>query len=174
MKNSAEDITNLHVKVANKEDLIELNFFAQEFIELIESFKLNFLDGRYLTLITYYNNLAVAVLIAEEMVSEVYSLEDILPNTLLKLIYVNPKFRNKHIGTNLLLFFLKDQKRKGIASVIVKLPQKYKSGINFFEYNKFHRLRKMKDSILLEYNLWNDFGIRFSHFLSNKFNHILD
>ncbi len=174
MNNNSRIYPNFKVKIAKKEDLTELTLCAKEFIELIEKFKLNFLDGKYLTLLTYYNDLIAGVLIAQELIPKVDSVENILPKTLLKLIYVNPNFRNKLIGTKLLLTFLKNQKEKGIASVFIKLPQKYKSGIKFFETNNFRRVGKIKDIIILEFNLWNDFGIRFSEFLADDINHILD
>jgi GNAT superfamily N-acetyltransferase len=174
MDKNSEINSNFKIKLAKREDLTELTLCAKEFIELIEKFKLNFLDGKYLTLIIYYNNLIAGVLIAQELIPKVDSIENILPKTLLKLIYVNPNFRNKLIGTTLLLSFLKNQKEKGVASVFIKLPQKYKSGIKFFETNNFRRVGKTRDNILLEFNLWNDFGIRFSEFLAEDLNHIFD
>jgi GNAT superfamily N-acetyltransferase len=174
MEEFSGNYPDITIKKANKEDLAELTLCADEFIDLIKEFRVNFLDGKYISLLTYYNKIVVAVLIAEELNQKVDSIENILPKTLLKLIYVNPNYRNKLIGTKLLLTFLKLQKEKGFASIYVKLPQKYKSGIRFFEINDFRRIGKVKEMILLEINLWNDFGLRFSQFLPDNFFHILD
>ena len=174
MDESPGKYPDITIKRASKEDLAELTLCADEFIGLINEFKVNFLDGKYISLLTYYNKIAVAVLIAEELNQKVDSIENILPKTVLKLIYVNPNYRNKLIGTKLLLTFLKLQKEKGFASVYVELPQKYKSGIRFFEINDFRRIGKVKEMLLLEINLWNDFGLRFSQFLPDTFFHIID
>ena len=82
---------------ANKEDLIDLNLCAKEFLQLIEDFNINFLNRKYFTLTAYYKKLLVGILIAEEKNHKVDSLEKIVPKTNLYLIYVSPSFRKNHI-----------------------------------------------------------------------------
>ncbi len=168
------DDSDISIKEANKEDLIDLNLCAKEFLQLIEDFNINFINHKYFTLTAYYKKLLVGILVAEEKNNTVDSLEKIVPKTNLYLIYVNPNFRKNHIGKKILINYLSVQKKKGIASIFVELPHKYKKGIQFFQHNKFHQINKVKDKIILEINLWNDFGIRSSEFISNNLSDVFN
>lgn len=168
------DDSDISIKEANKEDLIDLNLCAKEFLQLIEDFNINFLNRKYFTLTAYYKKLLVGILVAEEKNHKVDSLEKIVPKTNLYLIFVNPNFRKNHIGKKILINYLTIQKKKGIASIFVELPHKYKKGIQFFQYNKFHQINKVKDKIILEINLWNDFGIRSSEFIANNLSDVFN
>ncbi len=97
------DDPDISIKEANKEDLIDLNLCAKEFLQLIEDFNINFLNHKYFTLTAYYKKLLVGILVAEEKNHKVDSLEKIVPKTNLYLIYVNPNFRKKHIGKKILV-----------------------------------------------------------------------
>ncbi len=88
----------------------------------------------------------------------------------LHLLYVNPNFRKKNIGKSLLNSFFSIQRRNGIASIYIKLPQKYRDGINFFLKNNFHIIDKVKNKIILEFALWNDYGIRECQIIEENFN----
>ena len=70
--------------------------------------------------------------------------------------------------------YINYQKKKEIASVFIKLPQKYQKGIKFFENNKFRKSGKIKDKIILEYFLWYDFGLCRSDFFSQNLNDIFN
>ena len=168
------DDSDISIKEANKEDLIDLNLCAKEFLQLIEDFNINFINHKYFTLTAYYKKLLVGILVAEEKNNTVDSLEKIVPKTNLYLIYVNPNFRKNHIGKKILINYLSVQKKKGIASIFVELPHKYKKGIQFFQHNKFHQINKVKDKIILEINLWNDFGIRSSEFIANNLSDVFN
>ena len=91
----------------------------------------------------------------------------------LHLLFVNPKFRQKNIGKSLLDNFIIILKKKGTASIYVKLPQKYKKGVEFFQKNNFHQVDKNHNRIILELNLWNDFGIRDCLIIGDNFDNML-
>jgi len=106
------DDSDISIKEGNKEDLIDLNLCAKEFLQLIEDFNINFLNRKYFTLTAYYKKLLVGILVAEEKNHKVDSLEKIVPKRNLYLIYVNPNFRKKHIGKKILINYLTSQKKK--------------------------------------------------------------
>lgn len=78
----------------------------------------------------------------------------------LHLIFVNPISRNKKIGEKVLKKFLSIQKKKGIAYIHINIPQNYKDGIKYLSKNNFQHVGKKDNRIILQYNLWNDYGIR--------------
>jgi len=106
------DDSDISIKEANKEDLIDLNLCAKEFLQLIEDFNINFLNRKYFTLTAYYKKCLVGILVAEEKNHKVDSLEKIVPKTILYLIFVNPSFRKNHIGKKILINYLTIQKKK--------------------------------------------------------------
>jgi GNAT superfamily N-acetyltransferase len=149
----------IDIKLSKDEDFIDLKLCAKEFIDLIDDFKINFLKKKYLILTAYYNDLLVGILISDVKVRKINSYDKIVPKVRLYLLYVNPNFRGKQIGKKLLDNYLKIQKKRGIAVIYIKLPQKYKKGIIFFRKSKFDQIEIQNNKIILEYNLWNDYGI---------------
>ncbi|MBD3215042.1 MAG: GNAT family N-acetyltransferase [Candidatus Lokiarchaeota archaeon] len=153
------------IKIAEKENFFDLNLCAKEFIDLIDNFKSKFLNHKYFVLVAYYENILAAILVAEDKSNRIDSLEKILPNICLHLLYVNPNYRNMGIGKRLVNTFIMIMKNRGYATIYVKLPNKYKKGISFFLNNEFlglkFRQKGNKDNnIILEIHLWEDFGIR--------------
>lgn len=148
------------IKIAEDENLINLNLCAKEFIDLIDDFKINFIKKKYFILTAYNNELLVGILIAEAKVRKVNSFDKILPKVRFYLLYVNPIFRGEQIGKKLLENYLEIQKINGIAAVYIKLPQKYKKGIDFLKKANFSQTEKKNNKIKLEFNLWNDYGIK--------------
>lgn len=147
------------IKPAINENLFDIEICAKEFIEFIDGFKENFINGNFFVLTAYYDSILAGVLVAEKKIRQIDSLEKIIPNIYLNLIYVNKKFRNNQIGKNLLDSFIKIQKQNEIASIYIELPQKYQKGINFLKKNNFQQVEKIQSNIILELNLWNDYGI---------------
>jgi GNAT superfamily N-acetyltransferase len=171
----ADSMNNkIQIRKANESDLADIYLCAEDFIQLIENFQLNFLKKKFFTLIAHYNNILAAVLVAEKKVHRVESLETLLPKTKICLIYVNPSYRKKHIATELLESYIKYQKKEEIASIFIKLPQKYQEGIKFFENKKFQKSGKIKDKIILEHFLWYDFGLRRSDYFSQNLNDVFN
>lgn len=166
--------SKINIKIAQDESVINLNIIAEEFLELIDDFNINFINNKYLILTAYFNNNLAGILIAENKIHKIDSLEKIIPKVSLYLIYVNATFRNNHIGKKLLNCFLKIQKSKGVASVYIELPQKYIRGIEFFKRNNFLQMGKDKNKIILEINLWNDYGIRDDDIIENSFNDLFN
>jgi hypothetical protein len=54
--------------------------------------------------------------------------------------------------------------------ISVKIPQKYRAGIKFFLKNRFLVVEKKENDIVLEINLWNDYGIRDCQIIDEDFN----
>ena len=161
------------IKHAENENLLDIELCAKEFIDFIDNFKKNFLEGRFFILTAYYDFILAGVLIAEKKVREIDSLEKIIPSIQLHLLYVNKKFRYKQIGTKLLESFINIQKQNDIASIYIELPQKYKIGINFLQKKSFQRIGKKQNNVILELKLWNDYGIIDSQVIEDDFNDIL-
>ncbi len=151
---------HLKIKIADKEDLFDLRLCAKEFLDFIEDFKNKFLNKIYIVLTACYDKILAGILVSEDKSHKIDSLEKIVPVVYLHLLFVNSKFRNNSIGRNILDYFLSLQKQRGIAAIYVKLPQKYKKGIKFFQKNDFDIVSKDGNKIILELNLWNDYGIR--------------
>ncbi|MFX0072035.1 MAG: GNAT family N-acetyltransferase [Candidatus Hermodarchaeota archaeon] len=151
---------NIEIKIADREDLVDLSICVDDFLDFIESFKTKFLNKELLILKIYYNSILAGVLVAEDKSHEVDSLEKIIPNFYIHLVYINPKFRNKDLGKTLLKLFIKNQKDKGTASIYTKLPKKYKKGITFFRENDFQQISCENNEVILVLNLWKDYGIR--------------
>ena len=149
----------IKIQIAKNEDLFDLNLCAKEFIDLIDNFKKKFLNKKLFILTAYFNEILVGLLVAEDKSHKVDSLEKILPTIYIHMLYVNPVYRKKNIGKELLNKFLNIQKEKGFATVHTKLPQKYKTGISFFLKNNFRQINKDGAKVILELNLWNDYGI---------------
>ena len=124
-------------------------------------------------LTAYYKEILVGLLVAEDKSQKIDSLEKILPIFNIHMLYVNPTYRKKKIGKELLETFLKIQKERGTASIRIKLPQKYKSGITFFLKNNFRQIQLDRSKVILEINLWNDFGIRDSQIVEEDLNDML-
>ena len=165
---------HVDIRIANKEDLFELNSSAQDLIELIRDFKINLKKDKYFILTAFHNNLLIGVLVAKKRIHKVDSLEMLVPKVRLYLIYVNKQYRNLNIGKKLLGEFVDLQKKRGSASIYVKLPQKYKQGIKFFMKNQFQRVDIVKSKIILEYHLWEDYGITNCEIIDDSMNNILD
>jgi len=169
---SNKDNPNFVIKIANDADLFDLNLCAKDFLDLLDDFKGKFLNKKYFILAAYSNNILAGILVAEDRCQKVDSLEKIIPNICVYLVYVNNKFRNKQIAKGLLESFIKIQKGNGIASIYVELPQKYKNGIKFFQKNNFIIINKEKSKIILELNLWNDYGIKEWQIINDDFDTI--
>ena len=166
--NSRED-PHIIIKVADNENIIDLSLCAKEFLEFIKNFRDKFLNKKFFILTAYYDNVLAGLLIAEDKSQKVDSLNKVVPRMYLKLLYVNPRFRNRHLGKKLLDHLIEIQKDRGIALISIKLPQRYKQGIQFFLKNNFITSSKDNDRIILELNLWNDFGIRDCHIIDEDF-----
>ena len=162
--------TKIEIRLANQENLFDLLLCANEFLDFIEDFKDKFLNKNFFVLSAYYENILAGILIAEDKTQKIDSLEKIIPIMTLHLIFVNRTFRKKDIGKTLLKSFISIQKKNGIASIYVKLPQKYKEGIRFFLKNDFKMINKTKNKIVLEKILWKDYGIRECHIIGENFN----
>ncbi|TFF90425.1 MAG: GNAT family N-acetyltransferase [Promethearchaeota archaeon] len=152
--------SHIKIKVADKENIIDFNLCAHEFIDFIKNFRKKFINKKFFILTAYYDGILAGLLVAEDKSKKINSFEKLIPSVYLHLIFVNPNFRNKNLGKELLNSFINIQKKKGIASILVRLPQGYKKGVQFFLKNGFHISKKDKTKISLELNLWNDYGIR--------------
>ena len=172
--NSISPDFQVDIRIANEEDLFELNSSAQDLIELIRDFKINLREDKYFILTAFHNDILIGVLVAEKNVHRVDSLDMLVPKVRLYLIHVNIHYRNLNVGKKLLDYFLDLHKRRGSASIYIKLPQKYKQGISFFIRNKFQRVAIVKSKIILEYHLWEDYGITNCEIIDDSMNNILD
>jgi GNAT superfamily N-acetyltransferase len=157
--------SNIKIKIADKETFLDLNLCAKEFIDLLDNFKKNYLNKRYFVLTAYYKNVLAGVLIAKDKSHKIDSLERIVPTMSLHLLYVNSLYRNKGIGTKLMNTFLMILKNRGFAYVSIKIPKHYKKGVDFFLNNEFLNNHFSQEGItdnyiILEMNLWTDFGIK--------------
>ncbi|MFX1411251.1 MAG: GNAT family N-acetyltransferase, partial [Promethearchaeota archaeon] len=163
---------NIEFRIADNETFVDLNLCAKEFIDFIDNFKTKFLNKEFFVLTAYLNEILVGILVAEDKSKKVDSLEKIVPIMRLYLLFVNPNFRNKNIGENLLKEFLNIQKGKGIAYIYIRIPQIHKEGIKYLRKNNFQQVGKKAKKIILEFKLWNDFGIMNCQSISDIFNHI--
>ena len=152
--------SNVKLRIATKEDLLELATSATNLTALLDTSKIDIAGGNYFILTARYNNLLIGVLIAEKKIHKVDSLNMIVPRIRLHLIHVHEKYRLMGIGKKLLETFLKFYHKAEVASIYVKLPQKYQKGISFFLKHDFQRVEVIKNKIVLELNLWKDYGIR--------------
>jgi len=162
--------THLEIVIAKNENLYDIHLCAEEFIDLIDHFKEQFLNKEIIIITAFYDNVLSGFLVAEDKSQKIDAIEKIVPTTCLHLLFVNSKFRKKHIGTALLETFIKAQKKKGIASIYIKLPQKYKNGIKFLQKNDFRQIDIVKSKIILEKNLWNDYGVRDCQIIGDNVN----
>ncbi|TFG06761.1 MAG: N-acetyltransferase [Promethearchaeota archaeon] len=150
----------IEIKVADKEDLFDLTICVDDFLDFIDNFKKRFLNKTLFILKLLYNSTLAGILVAEDKSNQIDSLEKIIPSTFLNLVYINPSFRNKHLGKYLLQNFIELQKGKGIASIYTRIPKKYMKGIKFFKVNNFQQTSSEDNWVILVLNLWNDYGIR--------------
>lgn len=167
------DSSKIEIKIARKENFIDLKLCAMEFLDFIKDFKNFFFNKKFFILAAYYDSVLAGILVAEDESKKIDSIEKIVPIMYLHLLFVNPKFRHKNIGKSLLDNFIIILKKKGTASIYVKLPQKYKKGVEFFQKNNFHQVDKNHNRIILELNLWNDFGIRDCLIIGDNFDNML-
>ncbi|MBY9002539.1 MAG: GNAT family N-acetyltransferase [Candidatus Lokiarchaeota archaeon] len=149
--------------------LIDLRLCAKEFIDFIDGFSDNNNTENYIILTALQDELLVGMIIADKKSNNDDPIINFLPTTSLKLLFVAPKFRNKKIGYLLLNKFIKLQKEEGIAKIQIKLPQHYIKGIKFFQKYNFHEKEKFRNNIILERNIWIDFGIRDADIIDNSF-----
>ena len=159
MMRPLKETPRIKIKIAETEDFFDLNLCAKEFIDFIDNFKKKFLDKKFFVLVAYFKKVLAGVLIAEDRAHKIDSLENILPKMYIHLLYVNPKYRGKGLGKDLLHVFLDVQKKRGVAAVSIKLPQKYKKGIKFFKHFDFTQISRDVNKVVLELKLWNDFGL---------------
>jgi len=149
--------------------LIDLRLCAKEFIDFIDGFSDNYNSDNYLILTALQDELLVGMLIADKKCNNNDPIINFLPTTSLKLLFVAPKFRNNKIGYLLLNKFINLQKESGIAIIHIELPQHYIRGIKFFQKYNFHEKEKFRNKIILERNIWIDFGIRDTDIIDNSF-----
>lgn len=162
----------IEIRPANNESLTDLDLCAKEFIDFIDDFKNKFLNKDFFVLSAHLNDILVGILVAEAKSQKLDSLEKLVPIMYLHLLFVNPISRNKKIGEKILKEFLSIHKQKGIAYIYIKIPQNYKEGIKYLSKNNFQHVGKKANKIILKYNLWNDYGIRNCHNISDIFNNI--
>ncbi|MFX1239436.1 MAG: GNAT family N-acetyltransferase, partial [Promethearchaeota archaeon] len=151
--------SNIEIKFLKNETIYDFHLCAKEFIDLIDKFEEKFLNKSLLIFPGYFKNILAGIIVAEDKRKKVDSIDNIVPSICLHLLYVNPNYRNKGIGKELLTLFINFQKMAGAASIYIKLPQKYTNGKKFLEKFEFHQIKKVKNKIILELKLWNDFGI---------------
>jgi GNAT superfamily N-acetyltransferase len=159
--------SKISIKTGNKEDLMELQLCANEFIDFIDDFEINLQNEKYFILTAYYINNLSGILLAENQISKIDELEMLIPKIQLIFLFVNPSYRNNSIANQLLNTFIKIQKKRQIASIFIKLPQKYKKGIKFLEKYGFLQIITSNNEVILERNLWYDFGLSFCDFIEN-------
>ena len=150
--------SKISIKTGNNEDLMELQLCANEFIDFIDDFEINLLNKKYFILTAYYFNNLSGILLAENQISKIDSLEMLIPKIQLIFLFVNPSYRNNSIADMLLNTFIKIQKKRQIATIFIKLPQKYKMGIKFLAKYGFLQIITSNNEVVLEKNLWYDFG----------------
>lgn len=160
--------TNIKIRKATEEDFFDLKICANDFIELIDNFKKKLLNKEYFVLIAYINNIVAGILVAENKATYIDALEELIPNVFIKLVYVNPQFRNQELGRKLLNTFIKIQREKEIGIIYTNIPQKFAHGIKFYKNNGFHQIKKTNGKIVLEIVLWNDFGLRDSQLVKES------
>jgi len=156
--------SKIAIKTGNNEDLIELQLCANDFIDFIDDFEINLQNKKYFILTAYYLNNLSGLLLAENIHSKVNALENLVPKIKLIFLYVNPAYRNNKIGSKLLRYFVKVQRGKKVAAIYINLPRKYIVGKKFLEKYKFFQLKTSNNNIVLERNLWYDFGIKTYNF----------
>ena len=163
----------IEIKESKNQDILDLKLCASEFEDLIE--KINTIPKDKIIIFTaWYNKNLLGLLISEDKSQKVDSLTTIIPTSLIHLIHVNRLARNKGIGQELLNFYLEKQKSKGIASVYINIPQKYKKGLKFLTKNNFYQVHRRGNILLFKRNIWNDFGIRDSVLIGEDFHCFLD
>jgi len=167
---SRKNDTTIKIDIAKSEGLYDFYICAEEFTDLIDQFKEKFLRKKLIILTAYYDNILAGFLIAEDKSQKIDALEKIIPTACLHLLFVNLRFRNKYIGKKLLETFIETQKSKGVASIYIKLPQKYKKGIKFLQKNNFGQINKINSNVILEIKLWNDFGVRDCQIIGDNIN----
>ena len=96
-----DSISNIQIKIASNEDLMDLELCAKEFIEYIDNFKTKFLNEDFFILTAYYNQVLAGFLVAKDKSYKVNSLDRIMPSMCIYLVFINPKFRNRNIGKSL-------------------------------------------------------------------------
>ncbi|MFX1275144.1 MAG: GNAT family N-acetyltransferase [Promethearchaeota archaeon] len=165
--------SEIEIKIAKNESIYDFNLCASDFIEFIDNFEELFLNKKLFILTAYYQKTLVGIVVAEDKTKKVDSIEKIVPIMILHLIYVNPNYRNRKIGQNLLVHFITIQKKNGIAAIHSILPQKHVIGINFLEKNDFYQKERKGNKILLELKLWNDYGIGDCHIIGDNINDLL-
>ncbi len=159
MKSAVNLNGNINYKTLGSVNYLELMICAKEFIELIDNFMDKFKSNRFVYSAAYLNNTLIGILVAQDKSKMVNKFEKILPSICIYLIYVVKDFRGQNVGRNLLLNLINNLRGK-FATIYTKLPLKYKKGIDFYLRNNFHRVQIQKNKIILEHNLWNDFGLR--------------
>ncbi len=157
--NSIKKDSNIDIKIADSEDLYDLTLCAKEFLEFIDNFKNQFLNKHFFILTAYSEHILCGALIAEDKTDKVDSLKKIVPTVRIRLVFVNPLFKHKGIGKQLLDAFIQNQKEKEVATIYVKLPLRYKKGIDFYLRSNFQQVQQEKGNIILELKLWKDYGI---------------
>jgi len=162
--------TSLQINIVKNDNFYDIQLCAEEFIDLIDHYKEKFLNKEIIIMTAFYDGVLSGFLVAEDKSQKIDAIEKIVPSTCLHLLFVNSKFRNKRIGKALLESFIEAQKNKGIASIYIKLPQKYTNGIKFLQKNNFHQIDKVKSKIILEKNLWNDYGVRDCQIMGDNVN----
>jgi GNAT superfamily N-acetyltransferase len=158
--NDLKKESSVAVKIAKLEDFVDLYLCAGDFIDFIQNFKKKFYEGKLFILTAIFNGVLAGVLISEDESRIIDSIDKIIPTMHLYLIYVNPTYRNKKLGKILIDKFITYAKKKGIGSIYIKLPEKYKNGIKFFERCHFQVEDVNGSEVILHLNLWNDYGVR--------------
>lgn len=150
--------TERSIKVAEKNDYFLLELCAKEYIDLIKKFKERFENNEFFVLIGYYKKNVAGVLVSERN-NIVKSIEDILPTMQIHFVYVNPAFRGKKIGKNLMNEFIKIQENNNVALIFIELFKNNKREMEFFEKYGFRREKIEAAKIILTKIIWDDLGI---------------
>ena len=137
--------------------MFALELCCKKFLDLIPDFKTKFKKNELQVYLVFQQNELGGSIVS--FIDPISSSKNFKPISQIIFIFVNPTFRGKGLGKALLKYYIEKMREQNIAVVRIELFKTNSAGLKFFEKMGFKELAEKKGKKILQFSIWDDFGI---------------
>ncbi len=145
------------IREAKPEDLFTLEMCCKEYIDLIPDFNKKFQNKELKVFLIFQQSEMGGSLVA--IMDPISTSKNFKTIAQIIFIFINPTFRGKGLGKALLNYYIDRMREQNIAAVRIELFKANSAGIRFFEKAGFKQVMEKAGRKILQYSIWDDFGI---------------
>ncbi len=151
------DEDTCETREAKAEDLFALEMCCKPFLDLIPDFTNKFQKKELLVFLVFQQNELGGSIVS--FIDPISSSKNFKTISQIIFIFINPTFRGKGLGKALLNYYIERMREQNIAAVRIELFKTNSAGIKFFERAGFKQVSEKKGKKILQFSIWDDFGI---------------